>query len=167
MSLTAIPEKIFSWDGAVGVAVGVEGESLVEKTALALVSASTTKSQVVVSSPIPNLWVTNGYNSKVEIVVEGIAKKVTILSVTGASGVYTLQIPEQNAVPSAAFKPSCFKECVDPTTLTYLLPEGVVEAVYPSSIVFGKGIRQLKFNVSASKVGVELPLIKADLWAEM
>lgn len=167
VSLTAIPEKIFSWDGTVGVAVGVEGESLVEKTALALVSASTTKSQVVVSSPIPNLWVTNGYNSKVEIVVEGIAKKVTILSVTGASGVYTLQIPEQNAVPSAAFKPSCFKECVDPTTLTYLLPEGVVEAVYPSSIVFGKGIRQLKFNVSASKVGVELPLIKADLWAEM
>ena len=167
VALTSIPEKIYSWDGVVGVAVGTSMESLVVKTDLTIVGASTTKTQITGTSSVPYMWTTGGYNNKVEIVVGGASKVVTVLSVSEVGGTYTLQIPEQSAIPTAASKPTCFKECVSPTSLMHIASGDLVEATYPVNVMFGNSIRQVKFNASAASVGVGLPVIKVDLWTEV
>jgi len=165
--LSSIPEMVFTWDGVVGVAAGTSEEALVAKTPLSLVTASTTASQVVCTSSVPKLWVTEGYHSTAEVTVGGVVKTVKVLAVAETLGTYTLQIPEQSAPPTTIAKPSCFIECIAPISLSYVDSGTLVSATYPTEVVFGNAIRQVKFEVSAASVGTAVPGIQVDIWSEV
>jgi len=166
-SLGAMPEMIWTWDGDVAVAVGTPMEALVEETALTVVAGSTTKTQVTGTSAVPYMWVNAGYHNKVKIVVGGTTKEVTVLAVTEVGGTYTLQIPEQTAIPTAASKPSCFVDCGTPLAVNYTAASSSIVAEYSPVVMFGNGIRQIKFKAEADYVGTAIPSIEVNLWSEV
>jgi hypothetical protein len=167
VALAAIPEMVWLWDGDVAVAAGTASEALVTATDLTIVSGSTTTTQVTGTSSVPNLWTNSGYHNKVSIVVGGVTKEVTVLSVNEAGGTYTLQIPEQTGAPTAAAKPNCFVTCANPTSVVYDSTGPVITTEYAPVVVFGNDIRQLKFRATADYVGTTFSAIEVDLWTEV
>jgi len=165
-SLSAVPEMIWDWDGEVAASVGNYTEALVPETALVIDTGLTTTTQVVGSSAMSRLWVNEGYHSKVKVTVGGVSLEVPVLGINEFSGVYTLQIPEQDSPPSAMVKPNCFVACESPTSLVYNSTSLKIDAIYAPKVVFGNDIRRIKFKANTLKAGAALSLIQADLWIE-
>jgi hypothetical protein len=165
-SLPAIPEMVWSWDGTVNVAVGTELESLVPETELTVNSEASTTTQIVGSSATSGMWVNNGYHNTVKITVGGVEKTVTVLAVSEAAGVYTLQIPTQSEVPTTMVKPTCYTECTSPTSIEYASDTLTINAVYGEVPTYGNDIRKLRFAVSTAEAGTNIFTLQADLWTE-
>jgi len=166
-ALASIPEMIWSWDGVVEVAVGTETEALVPETALVIDNALTTTSQVVGSAALSRLWVIGGFHSKVKITVSGVVVEVPVIGVNEFSGVYTLQIPKQDAIPTTMVKPSCFETCGEPVSLVYNTVSTNIDATYSEKVTFGNDIRSIKFKANMDKIGGSISVLQADMWAEV
>jgi len=167
MALGSIPEMIWSWDGTVAMAAGTSTEALVPETALVINSELTSTTQVVGSAALSRLWVNDGYHATVKIIVSGVEVEVPVLGVNEFSGTYTLQIPEQDAVPTTMVKPSCFKVCTNPLTTVYNSVTTNIDTVYPEQIVYDNSIRSIKFKVDMAQLGGKISVLQADMWSEL
>jgi hypothetical protein len=163
-ALAEVPEKIWTWDISVSVAVGDDGEALVQETGLTLDSGGTSTTQVVGTSAITGLWVNGGYHNTVKITVDGIEKTVTVLGVSEVAGIFTLQIPEQTHAPTTMVKPSCFEELTGPDTLVYNSVDGTIDVEYPQVVTLEGEARRVRLYAAFDTSGVELKHIAVDLW---
>lgn len=165
--LAEVPEKVWDADVAISYGIGTDFELLTGLESLSLDTGSTNTTQVVGDSAVSDLWVSGAHNNTVGITVNGTDREVEVYSVSVSGSTYTLQIPEQSASPTAAWKPSVFVDLGDSFSAAYNAVSEDIGITHTAGVVYAQNIRQLKFRCDLANAGSSLKALSCDLWKQI